>query len=97
MIKSKHSADDPGILSLAFHPHSRTFFSGGTDTDITMWKLDSDKFTVLDRKAAGGSGGHSEGVCALEVRYVCVYIYIYICVCVCVCVCPSSVSISHSH
>ena len=66
MVPSKHSADDPGILSLAFHPHSRSFFSGGTDSNILAWKLDSDKFSILDCPATGGTGGHTEGVCSLN-------------------------------
>jgi hypothetical protein len=41
-LHSRHARDDPGILSLAFHEATNTFFSGGNDSNIVAWRLDSE-------------------------------------------------------
>jgi hypothetical protein len=48
LMKSKHDPEDPGVLSLAFHKKSSTFFSGGNDTNIAMWRLDSANYKYVD-------------------------------------------------
>ena len=57
-VNSRHNHEDPGILSLAFHEMSNTFFTGGNDTDIVIWRFDSESFITFD--------SHKEPVCCLK-------------------------------
>ena len=57
-FQSHHDPEDSGVLSLAFHKKSDTFFSGGVDRVIKVWKLHVE--------SAGSLRAHNEPVCCLE-------------------------------
>jgi len=52
LFKGHHDPEEASILSLAFHKSTNTFFSGGTDTNICCWRLDSLNFTTLTNHSA---------------------------------------------
>ena len=58
LFQSHHDPEDPGVLSLAFHKKSNTFFSGGVDRVIKVWRLNVE--------IAGSLRSHNESVCCLE-------------------------------
>ena len=58
VFQSNHDPAEPGVLSIAFHKNSDTFFSGGVDRSIKLWKLNVEITNSLN--------AHSESVCCLE-------------------------------
>jgi len=58
VFQSNHDPAEPGVLSIAFHKNSDTFFSGGVDRSIKLWKLNVEISSSLT--------AHSESVCCLE-------------------------------
>jgi WD40 repeat protein len=54
-----HNRDDPGILSLCFHDRTKTIFSGGNDTSVRFWRLQSDT-------PSGSAHTHKESVSTLK-------------------------------
>ena len=58
VFQCAHDPEEPGVLSLAFHALSNTFFSGGVDRVIKVWKLNVEFTASLTL--------HSEPVCCLE-------------------------------
>ena len=45
VFQSVHDPEDPGVLCLSFHTRSNTFFSGGLDRSIRIWKLNDEDST----------------------------------------------------
>lgn len=57
-FQSHHDPEEPGLLSLAYHAGSETYFTGGVDRVIKVWKVGTE--------VSGSLRTHMEAVCSLE-------------------------------